>query len=66
MDLVEIAKIIVLIALIGFIVYLVITYIPMPDIFQKVIMVVCAVLLILWVISMVGGNQPLRATTFCK
>ena len=56
MDLAEIARTRVLVALIGFIVYLIVTYVPMPDVFKTVITVICAVLLILWVISMVAGG----------
>lgn len=50
-----------LFALVGFVVYLVITYIPMPDIFQKVIMVVCAILLILYIIGMITGGATAPA-----
>lgn len=59
MDPVEILKLILVLALIGFIVYLIVTYIPMPEIFKQVLMVVVAVLLILWAISMLLGGGPL-------
>lgn len=59
MDPVEILKLILVLALIGFIVYLIVTYIPMPEIFKQVLMVVVAVLLILWAISMLLGSGPL-------
>ncbi len=49
---------ILVLALVGFVVYLITTYIPMPDIFKTVIIVVVAVILILYVIRMLGGNLP--------
>lgn len=61
MDLVSILTVILVLALIGFVVYLIRTYIPMPEIFQQVLMVVVAVLLIVWVIGMVTGHvEPVR------
>jgi hypothetical protein len=61
MDPVGILTTVLVLALIGFVVYLIITYIPMPEIFKQVLMVVVAVLLILWVISVVvGGAAPLH------
>lgn len=59
MDMVSILRVILLIALIGFVVYLIITYIPMPEIFKQVLMVAVAVLLILWIISLVAGAGPM-------
>lgn len=56
MDPVGILTIILFLALIGFVVYLILTYIPMPEIFKQVLMVVVAVLLILWVITLVAGT----------
>jgi len=56
MSLVALLTTLLVFALVGFIVYLIITYIPMPDIFQKVIMVVVAILLILYVIGLVTGS----------
>lgn len=41
-------------ALVGFLVYLIITYIPMPDPFKKVIVVIVIVLLILYLIRVLG------------
>ena len=59
MDPVGILTVILVLALIGFLVYLITTYIPMPPIFSQVIMVVVAVLIILWVMSMLlGGGAP--------
>lgn len=60
MNPVDILTTIVVLALIGFVVYLIVTYIPMPEIFKQVLMVVVAVLLIFWVISLlVGGGTPI-------
>ncbi len=48
-------------ALVGFIVYLVITYIPMPDIFKKVIIVLVVIILILYCMRAFGiADLPLR------
>ena len=58
-----ILMVILMLALIGFIIYLIITYIPMPEIFKQVLMAVVAILLILWVMGLlVGGGAlpPLR------
>ena len=44
------------VALFGFIVYLIVTYIPMPAPFKQIIMVIAAILLIIWLISSVGGG----------
>jgi hypothetical protein len=48
-------------ALIGFLVWLIITYIPMPDAFKKVIIVIVVVLLILYILRVLGiSDIPLR------
>lgn len=52
-------SLIVWIAVIGLIVWLITTYIPMPDAFKKVIIVVAVVVLILWVVtSILPGGGP--------
>jgi len=43
------------IAIVGFLAWLVITYIPMPDPFKKVLIVVLVIMLILWLISGPGS-----------
>ena len=60
MEPVAILTTILVLALIGFVVYLIVTYIPMPEIFKQVLMVVVAVLLIFWVIGLLlgGGGLP--------
>lgn len=41
-------------ALLGLIVWLITNYIPMPDVFKKVIIVVVVVFVILWLMSVLG------------
>lgn len=50
---------ILVLALVGFLVWLITTYIPMPDIFKNVIMVAVAVLIIVWLIGVLLGH-PVR------
>jgi hypothetical protein len=47
------------IALLGFLVYLIITYIPMPDIFQKAIVVIAIVFVVLYLVNLFGFDIPL-------
>lgn len=54
-----------LIALVGFVVYIIITNIPMPEVFKQVIIVACVVLIVLYLISILSGYaafpvKPLR------
>lgn len=55
-----------LIALVGFVVHLLVSYIPMPAPFQQVIVVACVVLIVLYLISALAGYshfpdfRPLR------
>jgi hypothetical protein len=52
--------IILTLAIVGFIVWLITTYIPMPPIFKTVILVVVAVLLLLWLINVLGvADMPM-------
>jgi hypothetical protein len=61
MDLVSIVVTLLVFALIGFLVYLIITYIPMPEPFKQVIVVVCVILIILYLLSLVTGHvSPIR------
>ncbi len=41
-------------ALVGFLVWAIVTYIPMPDIFKKVIIIIVVVAMILWLLSIFG------------
>jgi hypothetical protein len=52
--------IILTLAVVGFIVWLITTYIPMPPIFKTVIFVVVAILLLLWLVNVLGvGDMPM-------
>lgn len=59
MDLVTIVVALLLVALLGFLGYLVVTYIPMPAPFQQVIVVAMVVLLVLWLLALVTGHASL-------
>lgn len=51
---------ILLLAMAGLIVYLILTYIPMPQLFKTVILVVAAILLILYLMQILGvGDIPI-------
>ena len=46
-------------ALVGFLVYLIVTYIPMPPPFKNVIIVIVVVLLVLYLLRVLGvGDLP--------
>jgi hypothetical protein len=62
-DLVSVIKVLLALGLLGFLVYCIVTYIPMPDIFQKVIMVVAAVLVILWFLGILTGHGLVGSDT---
>ena len=49
-------------AIIGFLAYLIVTYIPMPEPFRQVIIVVLVIMVIIWLLNTVGsvGNLNLR------
>lgn len=53
---VGLVHLILVIALVGLIVWLIVTYIPMPPIFKTVIYVICAIALILFLLRYVGGD----------
>ena len=48
-----------MLALLGFLVFLIVTYIPMPDIFQKAIVVIAVVLVVLYLIQLFGVDLPI-------
>ena len=53
-------SLILTLALIGFIAYLIVTYIPMADIIKKVILVIIAVCMILFIMRALGiGDIPI-------
>lgn len=43
-------------AIFGFVVYLIVTYIPMPQIFKTMIIAVAAIFLLLWFLRSSGVN----------
>jgi len=53
-------SLILLLAVIGFILWLITTYIPMPEPFKKVIIVVIVIVLIIYMLQLFGitGNLP--------
>jgi hypothetical protein len=50
---------VLLFALVGFVVWLIVTYIPMPPPFPQVIIVACVVLLVLYLISIITGHSTM-------
>ena len=46
-------------ALLGFLVYLIVTYIPMPAPFAQVITVACVVLIVLYLLAILTGQAAL-------
>jgi len=53
-------QLILTLAIIGFIVWLIVTYIPMPDVFKKGIIVIVAICVILYLLRVFGiGDIPL-------
>lgn len=54
-------SLILMLAVVGFLVWLIITYIPMPDVFKKVIIAIVVILLILYVLNVFGFHDiPVR------
>jgi len=58
--LLQLITLLVILAVVGFCVYLVITYIPMPQPMKQAIMVIVILLLVLWVARALlgGGGLP--------
>lgn len=50
---------VLLLALVGFLIWIITTYIPMPDLMKNVIIVVVAVVVVLYLIRMLSGAAPL-------
>jgi hypothetical protein len=50
-------SIVLVLAVIGFVVYLITTYIPMPAPFAQVIVVVVVIVCVLWVLSLLMGHS---------
>jgi len=58
---VKVITLILAIALVGFLVYAIITYIPMPPLFKNAIIVIVVILLILYLMRALGvADIPLR------
>jgi hypothetical protein len=41
-------------ALLGFLVWIVVTYIPMPDVLKRVVIVIAAIVMLLWALRYLG------------
>lgn len=54
----DLVMLVLVLALIGFLVYLIITHIPMPPMFKIAIQIVVVVAIILWLVRRFGGNIP--------
>ena len=52
-------SLVITLALVGFVVWAVTTYVPMPEAFRKAIVVVVVVLLVLYLIQVLGLDVPL-------
>lgn len=50
-------SLILTIALVGFLVWAIVTYIPMPDLFKNTIIVITVILLILYILSVLGYHD---------
>jgi hypothetical protein len=61
MDLFSIVTMLLLLAVVSFLVYLIITHIPMPEPFKQVIVVACVILIVLYLLGLATGNvSPVR------
>jgi hypothetical protein len=54
----DLLMLILVVALVGFLVWVITTYIPMPPIFKTAIMIIVVVALILFLIKRFGGGLP--------
>ena len=50
---------ILVLALVGFLIYIITTYIPMPDLIKNLIYVVVAVVVVLYLLQMLTGHAAL-------
>jgi hypothetical protein len=60
MDLVALVRLILALGLVGFLVWLITTYIPMAEPIKRVIVVIVVVVVVLYLLSMVLGQGILR------
>ena len=51
-------SLIVSLAVVGFLLWLVLTYIPMPEPFKMVILVIVVLVLVLWLLQVFGVTGP--------
>jgi len=54
----DLIMLVLVLAVVGFIVWLITTRIPMPPIFQTVIYIVVLIVLVLWLLRRFGGSIP--------
>lgn len=54
----DLLMLILMLALVGFLVYLIVTHIPMPPIFKTAIQIIVVVAIILYLIRRFGGGIP--------
>lgn len=54
----DLVMLILVVALVGFLVWAITTYIPMPPLFKTVITIICVIVLILFLIRRFGGGLP--------
>lgn len=52
-------ELVVLLAVVGFLVWMVVTYIPMPPPFKTAIIAIVVIVLVLWVLRMFVGDIPI-------
>ena len=61
MDLLGIVTLLVILAVIGFVLWCIVTYVPMPEPFKRALVVIAVLALLLWVVRMfVVGSPVLR------
>lgn len=54
----DLIMLVLVMALVGFLVYLITTHIPMPPIFKIAIQIIVVIAVILFLIQRLGGNIP--------
>ena len=54
----DLLMLVLMIALVGFVVYLITTHIPMPPMFKTAIQIIVVVALILYLLQRFGGGLP--------
>lgn len=54
-DMTELLTLVIFLVIVGFIVWLLTTYVPMPPLFRNLIFVVIIILILLYLLRMVGG-----------